>query len=135
MTDARASQILTCARKVLTDEAEAVTWLARQLDDAFVRVVNAILNCPGQLIITGLGKSGLVARKIAATLTSTGTPSVFVHPVEALHGDLGIISKNDILLAISTSGHTEEMIKLAQSFKRLGGPVMDGAGIFPPFPI
>jgi len=121
MRSGRASQILSCARKVLADEAEAISATSDRLDEAFVRVVRSILKCRGQLIITGLGKSGLVARKIAATLTSTGTPSVFVHPVEALHGDLGLISKKDMLLAISKSGHTNEITKFVQSFKRLAG--------------
>jgi len=117
----QAEDILARAQKVLSNEAQAVSTLAATLDKRFVQVVRAILKCRGQLIITGLGKSGLVARKIAATLTSTGTPSVFVHPVEALHGDLGIISKKDMLVAVSKSGNSAEMVKFVQGFRRLGG--------------
>jgi len=121
MSTVRATDVLACARNVLSGEAEGIHTLARRLDADFVKVIRAVLGCRGQLIITGLGKSGLVARKIAATLTSTGTASVFVHPVEALHGDIGIVTKSDMLLAISKSGHSDEITKFTQIFKRMGG--------------
>ncbi len=113
--------ILACGQRVLCDEADALSKLSKGLDGHFVAVVQAIRKCKGQVIITGLGKSGLVARKIAATLTSTGTPAVFVHPVEALHGDMGITTSKDMLLALSKSGHSDETTKFVQHFKRLGG--------------
>ena len=108
-------------KRVLEQEAEAISQLADMLDARFDAAVQRICNCKGQLIITGLGKSGLVARKIAGTLTSTGTPALFIHPVEGMHGDLGITSSKDMLLAISKSGNSNEVIKFVQGFKPLGG--------------
>jgi arabinose-5-phosphate isomerase len=117
-------EILKKAKNVLTDEADAIKTLADNLDEGFLKAVRLIIKSKGQIIITGLGKSGLVGRKISATLTSTGTPSVFVHPVEALHGDMGIVTKNDILLSISKSGCNSEIVKFAQSFRRIGGHIL-----------
>ncbi len=117
-------QIISEAKRVLRDESQAITLLAEKIGDSFVDAVKLILKCKGQLILTGLGKSGLVAKKIAATLTSTGTPSVFVHPVDALHGDMGIVGEKDILIAISKSGYSKEVTKVAQSFKRLGSKII-----------
>jgi len=111
-------------KRVLEQEAEAISQLADMLDARFDTAVQKIRNCKGQLILTGLGKSGLVARKVAGTLTSTGTPTLFIHPVEGMHGDLGIINSEDMLLAISKSGNSNEVIKFVQGFKPLGGAVI-----------
>ncbi len=120
----KAGEILSFAQKVLSEEARAVSTLAEQIDNEFVRAANIILKCKGQLVLTGLGKSGLIARKISATLTSTGTPAIFVHPVDALHGDIGIVGRQDILIAFSKSGYSREVAKVAQNFKRLGSKVI-----------
>ena len=113
-------QVLRRGRDVLAREGEAVSRLAATLDAAFVEAVGWMLECRGRVLVTGLGKSGLVARKIAATLTATGTPAIFVHPVEALHGDLGIASADDLLLAISRSGQNTEILDLVASLRRHG---------------
>ncbi len=124
MKQTTAETIINNGKRVLRDEAQAINMLADSIDSAFAKATELILRCKGQLILTGLGKSGLVARKIAATLTSTGTPSVFVHPVDALHGDMGIVGSKDILIAISKSGYSREVAKVAQSFKRLGSKII-----------
>lgn len=107
--------VLARGRAVLRDEGEALASLAIGLDERFVDAVAWMAECSGRVLVTGLGKSGLVARKIAATLTGTGTPALFVHPVEALHGDLGIASGDDLLLAISRSGDNPEILDLVAS--------------------
>lgn len=112
--------ILESAKDVIRKEAEAVAGLLDLLDDNFEKAVQAILSTSGRVIVTGIGKSGLVGRKIAATFASTGTPSLFLHPAEAFHGDLGIVTENDIVLAISKSGDTSELHQLIPAFKRLG---------------
>jgi len=111
-------------RRVVAEEADALQALARSIGESFDRAVETILNADGMLIVTGLGKSGIVANKIAATLTSTGTPAVFMHPVEALHGDLGIVTRRNVMLALSKSGATEEILRFIDHFKRLGGPTI-----------
>jgi len=112
--------IIESARDVIKKEAEAVAGLLDRLDENFEKAVRAILTTSGRVIVTGIGKSGLVGRKIAATFASTGTPSLFLHPTEAFHGDLGIVTENDIVLAISKSGDTSELHQLIPAFKRLG---------------
>lgn len=112
--------IIESARDVIKKEAEAVAGLLDRLDENFEKAVRAILTTSGRVIVTGIGKSGLVGRKIAATFASTGTPSLFLHPTEAFHGDLGIVTDNDIVLAISKSGDTSELHQLIPAFKRLG---------------
>jgi len=109
------------ARRVLEIEAEAIRELIPRLDESFDRAVLALLSCEGRVVATGMGKSGIIAQKISATLSSTGTPSLFLHPAEATHGDLGRIVKGDVLLAVSNSGDTEEILALADWVKRLGG--------------
>lgn len=104
--------ILDTAREVLTTEAEAVLRIKEMLNGEFVSAVEAILACEGKVILTGMGKSGIIAKKIAATLASTGTPSFFLNPGEAFHGDLGMISKGDIVIALSYSGETDEVLKI-----------------------
>jgi len=105
------------AQEVLTVEAEGIRAVRDHLGDEFVRAVDLIMACPSRLVITGIGKSGLVAQKISATLNSTGTPSFFLHPVEAMHGDLGMVSATDVVLALSYSGETRELNGLLASLK------------------
>lgn len=113
-------KILASAGAVLATEARAIEALAARLDGEFVAAVRRILECDGHVIVTGMGKSGHVGHKIAATLASTGTPAFFVHPAEASHGDLGMIRRDDVLLALSNSGETEEVLRLLPVIKRLG---------------
>jgi len=108
------------AREVIEKEAGAISGLLDRLDDNFDKAVLAILETTGRVIVTGMGKSGLVGKKIAATFASTGTPAIFLHPAEAIHGDLGIVTNDDIVLAISKSGDTSELQQLIPAFKRLG---------------
>jgi len=112
------------ARRVLEIEAEAIRELIPRLDETFDRAVETLLGCAGRVVATGMGKSGIIAQKISATLASTGTPSLFLHPAEAIHGDLGRIVKGDVLLAVSRSGGTEEILALVPWLKRLGSPVV-----------
>jgi arabinose-5-phosphate isomerase len=112
------------ARKVLETEAEAIRELIPRLDESFDRAVETLLGCAGRVVATGMGKSGIIAQKISATLASTGTPSLFLHPAEAIHGDLGRIVKGDVLLAVSNSGDTDEILTLVPWLKRLGSPVV-----------
>lgn len=113
-------EVLERARRVLRTEAAAVAGLADRLDVAFAEVVELILAAPGRVIVAGVGKSGIVARKIASTLTSTGTPAIFLHPVEALHGDLGVIGPGDVALLLSKSGESEELRGLLEFLARSG---------------
>jgi arabinose-5-phosphate isomerase len=112
------------ARQVIRKEAEAVSRLIDRIGPDFERAVEIILNCQGRVIVTGMGKSGLIGRKIAATLTSTGTAAIFLHPAEGMHGDLGIVQRNDCIIAISKSGETDEFYLLLPIFKRLGAPII-----------
>jgi arabinose-5-phosphate isomerase len=112
--------VLEEARRVLRMEGEAVTALADRVGEGFVEAVEAILCSSGRVIVSGVGKSGIVGRKIAATLTSTGTPATFLHPVEALHGDLGIVASGDVAILLSKSGESEELHGLLEYFRRIG---------------
>jgi arabinose-5-phosphate isomerase len=116
--------MLEQGRRVIRMEAEAVAALESRLDQSFVRAVEAILDATGRVIVSGVGKSGIVARKIAATLTSTGTPAIFLHPVEALHGDLGIVSPGDVAILLSKSGESEELRGLLECLGRVGVTIM-----------
>jgi arabinose-5-phosphate isomerase len=111
---------LEIAKDVIRKEAEAVAGLLERLNEDFIAAVDAILETSGRVIVTGMGKSGIVGKKIAATFSSTGTPALFLHPAEAFHGDLGIVTLRDIVLAISKSGDTSELYQLIPVFKRLG---------------
>jgi len=113
-------EIIRIGKEVLNIEADAVKTLASSLDENFFKAVNLLFNSKSRVIVTGMGKSGLVGRKIAATLSSCGTPALFIHPAEAGHGDLGMVVKEDILIAISYSGETKEIIGLLDFFKRAG---------------
>ena len=108
------------AARVLTIEAEGLLALRGKLDRQFTRAVDMLLSAPGKVIVTGMGKSGLIGRKIAATLASTGTPAFFLHPAEGLHGDIGMVLKGDVVIALSNSGETREVVQLLPVFKRLG---------------
>jgi arabinose-5-phosphate isomerase len=112
--------ILENGRDVIRKEAEAVAELAERLDDNFVKAVELILKSKGRVIVTGMGKSGLVAKKVAATLTSTGISAIFLHPAEGVHGDLGMVRSEDILIAITKSGATEELYQILPAIKRIG---------------
>jgi arabinose-5-phosphate isomerase len=116
------------ARKVLEIESEAIRELIPRLDETFDRAVETLHGCTGRVVVTGMGKSGLIGQKISATLSSTGTPSLFLHPAEATHGDLGRIVKGDVLIALSNSGDTEELLALASWAKRLGSPLVSLTG-------
>ena len=128
MTDNNKSQILEVARRALHTEMLALGHLEQSLGDSFVQAVEAILASRGKCIVTGMGKSGLVGRKIAATLASTGTPSFFLHPGEAFHGDLGMISKEDIILALSYSGETDEILKIVPFIHTNGNTLISMTG-------
>jgi arabinose-5-phosphate isomerase len=114
------ARILGLAERVLRLEAESVLALCPRLDDRFVAAVKILHDCRGRVIVTGMGKSGLVGRKIAATLASTGTPAYFLHPAEGVHGDLGMVAREDVVLALSNSGETDEMLAVLPALKRLG---------------
>lgn len=111
-------------KRVLQIEAQAIARLVDRLDDRFERALDILYGCSGKVVVCGMGKSGLIGQKIAATLASTGTPAFFVHPAEGIHGDLGMLSRGDVLIAISNSGETEEMLKLLPFMKRLNIPVI-----------
>ena len=122
------SDILEAARKVLRIEAAAVTALTTRINGEFVRAVEMILACSGRVVITGMGKSGLICQKIAATMASTGTPALFLHPAEGVHGDLGMVAKGDVVIAVSNSGETEELTRILPVIKRMGLPLIAMAG-------
>ena len=123
-----ATDFIASATRTITMEADAVRQLLARLDDNFVTACNTVLACQGRIVVTGMGKSGHIGNKIAATLASTGTPSFFVHPAEACHGDLGMITKNDVVIAISNSGSTAEVVTLLPLIKRLGIPMISMTG-------
>ena len=112
------------ARKVLQTEAAAIMALVDRLDESFDRAVRMLFECQGRVIVTGMGKSGIICRKIAATLASTGTSAFFLHPAEATHGDLGVIQPSDLLLAISHSGETQEVLRLLEAIRRIGAKIV-----------
>jgi len=112
------------AAEVLETEALAIRGLLRQLDERFDRAVELLRGCTGRVVCTGMGKSGIIMKKVAATLSSTGTPAFFLHPAEAVHGDLGMIVAGDVVLAASYSGTTEELLRLVETLKRLGVPLV-----------
>ena len=116
--------VLKKAKEVLQIEAEGISRVLERLDNSFVEMVDLIFACRGRVIVTGIGKSGIVARKIVATLNSTGTPSLFLHPVEAMHGDLGMVVAEDVVIALSNSGETDELNLLIPSIKRIGCPLI-----------
>ena len=117
------------AKRVLKIEAQALKGLINKLDHNFPKALEIILSKPsGRVVVTGMGKSGIIGKKISATLSSTGTPSIFLHPVEGIHGDLGMVIENDVILAISNSGETEEINDLLPFFKKMGNPIIAFTG-------
>jgi arabinose-5-phosphate isomerase len=120
--------LMATARRVLELEAEAVRALAARLDSSFVRAVEVAAACTGKIAVTGMGKSGIVCKKIAATLSSTGSPAIFLHAAEALHGDVGLLGNNDVVLAVSKSGETSEILQILNVIKRLGLPLIAMSG-------
>jgi len=119
---------LSLARKVLQTEAAAILALVDRVDEQFARAVELNRGCKGRVIVTGMGKSGIICRKIAATLASTGTPAFFLHPAEAVHGDLGVIQADDVVIAMSYSGETEELTRVLETLKRIGAPLIAISG-------
>jgi arabinose-5-phosphate isomerase len=116
------------ARTVLLSEIKAIQSLSGRIDASFEKAVGMLLSCKGRVVVTGMGKTGIIGEKISATLASTGTPSLFLHPAEAYHGDLGRLAKNDIVLLLSNSGETEEVVKLLPAVKKIGAVVIAMTG-------
>ena len=124
MSDKEKPDLRRLAERVLRIEADAILGLIGKLDDRFERAVELLRDCDGRVIVTGMGKSGLIGRKIAATLASTGTPAHFLHPAEGVHGDLGMVARGDVVLALSNSGETDELLAIVPPLKRLGVPIL-----------
>ena len=124
MSDDKKADLRRLAERVLRIEAEAILGLIPKLDERFERAVELLRGCAGRVIVTGMGKSGLIGRKIAATLASTGTPAHFLHPAEGVHGDLGMVARGDVVLALSNSGETDEALAILPPLKRLGVPIL-----------
>src|SRR3989442_12675442 len=124
MSRTEPSDLAERGRRVLALEAEAIRRVGERLGPAFASAVRLLADAQGRLIVSGLGKSGLIARKIAATFTSTGTPASFLHPVDSLHGDLGIVGQHDVTLLLSKSGASDELFGLVNQMKRLCGPII-----------
>src|SRR5262245_56720656 len=116
--------VLAMAREVLETEARAIFDLIERLDEHFARAVDLIRSCRGRVVVSGIGKSGHVARKIASTLASTGTPAFFVHPAEASHGDLGMVTREDVFIALSNSGESDELLAIVPLVKRQGAKLL-----------
>ena len=124
MGNRRKKDLLAIARNVIHQEAEAVTALAERIGPEFEQAVDLMYRCNGRVVVTGMGKSGQISRKIAATLTSTGTPAFYIHPSEALHGDLGMLEKSDLLLVVSNSGETEDILRMLPTIEVLKVPIV-----------
>lgn len=120
--------MIETAKRVLQIEADAVLALMSRINGDFSRAVEIILGCQGKVVVTGMGKSGLICQKIAATMASTGTPTFFLHPAEGIHGDLGMLAKGDVVIAISNSGETEEVCRILPVIKRMGLPLVSMSG-------
>jgi len=120
--------MIETAKRVLQIEADAVLALKSRINGDFSRAVDIILACQGKVVVTGMGKSGLICQKIAATMASTGTPTFFLHPAEGIHGDLGMLAKGDVVIAISNSGETEEVCRILPVIKRMGLPLVARSG-------
>ncbi len=118
------ASIIETGKNVVRIEAESVALLEKRIDENFARAVNTVYNSHGRVVITGMGKSGIIARKIGATLNSTGTPAMFLHPSDAVHGDFGMVRKEDVVICISKSGNTRELNQLVPLFKRIGVPII-----------
>ena len=112
--------VLDQAKDVFRKEANAILSLIDRVNEDFIRAVNLLQSCTGKVIVTGIGKSGIISQKIASTLSCSGTPALFLHPAEGIHGDIGMVSKNDVVIAVSNSGETDELLKILPVIKRLG---------------
>jgi arabinose-5-phosphate isomerase len=128
MTKTSSKNTLERARQVLEIEAKEISSLANRLDDHFVNAVQLILHCDGRVVVSGMGKSGHIGRKLASTFASTGTPSFFMHPAEASHGDLGMITSNDVVIFLSNSGKSDELISILPVIKRIGAKIISITG-------
>jgi len=128
MTGHDANDPIDLARRVLETEAQAILGLIPQLGSNFPAAIDLLMSCTGRVIVTGMGKSGIIARKLAATLSSTGTSATFLHPAEALHGDLGIVQRDDVVVALSSSGETEELVRLLEAIRRIGARLISITG-------
>ena len=122
------SDDILIAKKVIRIEAEAIAALEVKINGAFQQAIDVLFKCKGKVVVTGMGKSGLIARKIVATMNSTGTPSIFLHPSDAVHGDLGMVRSDDVVISISKSGDTMEIRQLIPMFKRIGVPIISMVG-------
>ena len=122
------NELETDAQKVLQMEAEAILDLIPRVDEHFDAAVDMILSCEGRVIMTGMGKSGIIAHKISATLASTGTPSFYLHPAEGIHGDLGMVTADDVIIAMSNSGETGEVLNILPSLRRIGAKLIAMVG-------
>ena len=120
--------IIEQAQKVLAVEAQAIERLIPRIDEHFIKAIELLLDCKGRVIVTGMGKSGLVGKKIAATLASTGTPSFFLHPAEGIHGDLGMVTAGDVVISLSNSGETTEVVSILPIIKRIGASIIAMCG-------
>ena len=120
--------IIEQAQKVLAVEAQAIERLIPRIDEHFIKAIELLLDCKGRVIVTGMGKSGLVGKKIAATLASTGTPSFFLHPAEGIHGDLGMVTADDVVISFSNSGETTEVVSILPIIKRIGASIIAMCG-------
>lgn len=121
-------EMIDVAKRVLRIEARAISALADRVDGDFTRAVELLLTCQGRVVITGMGKSGLICQKIASTMASTGTPAFFLHPAEGIHGDLGMLMKGDVVIAVSNSGETDEIVRILPVIKRMGLPLVAMSG-------
>lgn len=122
------SKIIESAKEVLDIEAKSILRLKDNIGEEFDQAINILYNCKGRVIVTGMGKSGIIGKKIAATMSSTGTPTYFLHPAESTHGDSGVITRNDVIIAISNSGETQELMNLLPLIKRFGCPMIGMTG-------
>ena len=122
------SRIIESAKEVLEIEANSILRLKENIGEEFDKAIDFLYNCKGRVIVTGMGKSGIIGKKIAATMSSTGTPAYFLHPAESTHGDSGVITKNDVIIAISNSGETQELMNLLPLIKRFGCPLIGMSG-------
>jgi arabinose-5-phosphate isomerase len=121
-------ELIELAQRVLETEAQAIRGLIPQLGESFTQAVDVLQECAGRVIVTGMGKSGIIARKLAATFSSTGTSATFLHPAEALHGDLGVVQAGDVVVALSQSGETEELVRLLAAIRRIGARLISLTG-------
>ncbi len=120
----KTEKILLLGRRVIDIELRSLKQIRERLDKSFVSAVNVMLNCRGKIVVTGMGKSGIIGRKIAGTMASIGRAAIFLHPGEAIHGDLGLVSKGDVILAISNSGESDELLRIIPSFKKIGAYII-----------